>query len=166
MKKNITIWILSVLVIFLLINLMVMKNMFEKMDNMIIWELSQAQVEWDISFVARVDTWAQTTSIHAENIEIENAEKKQKDNIWKNISFSVINNNWEKEIFTKKIEDVRNVKTSEGNELRYYIMMDITAWNKTKSVLVNLNDREEMNYKLLLGRNFLEKDFLIQISEQ
>ena len=143
-----------------------MKNMFEKMDNMIIWELSQAQVEWDISFVARIDTWAQTTSIHAENIEIENAEKKQKDNIWKNISFSVINNNWEKEIFTKKIEDVRNVKTSEGNELRYYIMMDITAWNKTKSVLVNLNDREEMNYKLLLGRNFLEKDFLIQISEQ
>jgi hypothetical protein len=33
-----------------------------------------------------------------------------------------------------------------------------------KKVLVTLNDREKMKYPLLLGRNFLRNDFLVNVS--
>jgi hypothetical protein len=34
-----------------------------------------------------------------------------------------------------------------------------------KKVLVTLNDREQMKYPLLLGRNFLRDDFLVNVSQ-
>jgi hypothetical protein len=33
-----------------------------------------------------------------------------------------------------------------------------------KKVLVTLNDRENMKYPLLLGRNFLRDDFVVNVS--
>jgi hypothetical protein len=166
MNKNIAIWILSILFLFLQLNTYSLKNMLLQLDNKIIWESTNARVEWNISFIARVDTGAQTTSIHAENLKIKNEETDIKKNIWKKINFTIVNNSWKKETFTKIIKDVRKVKTSEWTELRYYVLMDILVKDTKKSVLVNLNNREEMNYKLLLWRNFLSEDFLIKINEK
>ncbi len=188
MKKNIIIWILSLVSVFAVMNLLVIKHSLDskpvskqsfkvyedfqnesaKLKNIkpVLWELVSAQVEDKIlSFEARVDTWAQTSSIHAENLKIENSEDKQKDNIGKNISFEIINNSGQKEKITKQIVDVRSVKTSEWSELRYYVMMHIQVAGRMKNVLVNLNDRDDMNFKLLLGRNFLSEDYLIEIKK-
>ena len=133
---------------------------------MTIGELVTANIEQSsLEFISRVDTWAESTSIHAENIVISNKSSSPEKNIWKSIQFDLRNNKWETITLTKKIEDVRTVRNAEKKEERYYVFMEIeVAWVK-KDILVNLNDREEMTYKLLLGRNFLSQDFLIHIKK-
>ncbi len=39
-------------------------------------------------------------------------------------------------------------------------------WNgKNKSIPVNLRDRSELEYKLLIGRNWLEGDYLVDVTK-
>lgn len=164
MIKNITIGILVIIILFLSVNLFSIQNNISKINDTTIWELVTAQIENNkLTFISRVDTGAETTSIHAEDIKIDNKSSKPEENIWKDIKFSLINNAWEKLTLTKKIIDVRTVKNAEKKEERYYVYMQIeVSWIK-KNILVNLNDREDMTYKLLLWRNFLLNDFLIKI---
>lgn len=51
------------------------------------------------------------------------------------------------------------IKTSEGRAKRLFVYLTVDWQGEEKRVLVNLNDRSEMKYLLLLGRNWLERDF-------
>ncbi|HEY9052869.1 MAG TPA: RimK/LysX family protein, partial [Gammaproteobacteria bacterium] len=55
------------------------------------------------------------------------------------------------------------VKTSEGKELRYKVPLTIKWKSTRKTVLVTLNDRRSMSYPFLLGRNWLQNDFLVDV---
>lgn len=115
--------------------------------------------EAGLSFNARVDTGAKTSSIHAENIVLDDTEQP----IGKAITFTLINKQGQSTQIQSIVDSVASVKTSEGKETRYNVILTIT-WKKiSKRMLVNLNDRSNMKYGLLLGRNWLRNDFVVDV---
>lgn len=107
--------------------------------------------------VARIDSGARSSSVHCDAI-------------------------WEEEMrgkkvlcchFLKRSKTVvrftrfkrRKIKSSNGQiEMRYVVNLKIRLGDCEKITQVSLTDRSTMNYSVLLGRRFLEKDFLIDVS--
>jgi len=110
---------------------------------------------------ARVDTGAQTTSIHAENIVID----LHGDPRGKAIAFDLVNQQGEVQRINTHVAKRILVKTSEGSENRYAVPLTLTlTWQQTsKTVLVTLNNRAHLRYRLLLGRNWLRGDYLVDV---
>ena len=117
----------------------------------------------DLTFAARVDTGAATTSVHVDKVVIEDESPKKSENVGKTVRFRMSNHNGQKEWVVRKIADVGVVKTSERKEERYKVKLTLECNAVKKRVLVTLNDRSKMQYPLLLGRNFLQNDFLVDV---
>lgn len=116
-----------------------------------------------ISFPARVDTGAKTCSLHVEQWKIENEAKKMRANKGKPIRFQVANNDGELVWLESTVAGYAIYKTSEKQERRYKVRLKLKWKDLEKSVLVNLNDRSHLEFPLLLGRNFLRGDFLVDV---
>lgn len=118
-------------------------------------------VEAGIRFKGRVDTGAASCSIHAEDIRVELAGDSQGNKI----SFRIINETGQSRLINTRIASVVKVKTSEGEEVRYKVPMTL-KWNHVeKTVLVTLNDRQKLKYRLLLGRNWLYGDYVVDVEK-
>lgn len=117
-------------------------------------------------FLSRIDTGARITSIHATNISIENGSKTPKDNIGKQITFTTINREGLPHTLTTPIVKVSTVKNSQGIEQRYVVELILSWRTIQKKIAVNLRDRSHMSYKLLIGRNFLTSDFLVDVDRE
>jgi hypothetical protein len=122
-----------------------------------------AEANSALDFRARVDTGAMTTSVHVEEWAIEDESEKMEDNVGKKIRFRMKNHKGESQWLESRIEEIGMVKTSEQQEARYKVQLTL-CWNDVKKqVLVTLNDRSHMKYPMLLGRNFLEGDFVVDV---
>lgn len=122
-----------------------------------------AEAHSELDFRARVDTGAMTTSIHVEEWAIEEESPDMVDNLGKKIRFRMMNHKGKSEWLESRIEEIGIVKTSEQQEERYKVQLTL-CWNDVKKqVLVTLNDRSQMKYPMLLGRNFLEDDFVVDV---
>jgi hypothetical protein len=108
---------------------------------------------------ARVDTGAQTSSIHAENIDID----LQGDPRGKPIAFDLVNKQGASQRISTRVTKQILVKTSEGSETRYAVPLTLTWQQHSKTVLVTLNNRAHLRYRLLLGRNWLRGDYLVDV---
>jgi hypothetical protein len=115
---------------------------------------------------ARVDTGATCCSIHCEKFEIKDAAEDPKTNIGKLVRFLIQppNSDSKGEWVESKIVDHVKVRTSEREDERYKVQLKLKVDDVEKKVLVTLNDRENMKYPVLLGRNFLRDDFLVNVS--
>ena len=124
------------------------------------------EVSTGLPLPARVDTGATCCSIHCEEYEIENADTDPKVNIGKPVRFLIQprDDDGEGEWVEAKIIDYVTVRTSESEDERYKVRLKLRVDDVEKKVLVTLNDREKMKYPLLLGRNFLRDDFLVNVS--
>ena len=112
-----------------------------------------------IELRARVDTGAQTTSIHAEDIEIDG----DGDARGKPIRFRVVNRLGQSAWVETQVAREITVRTSEGSERRYAVPLTLGWRQSSKPVLVTLNDRAQMRYRLLLGRNWLRGDYIVDV---
>lgn len=106
--------------------------------------------------VAKVDTGAEVTSLHAIDIQINRSTEGN------TVSFNApdLSNNR----FTLPLVDQQPVKVSNGETTnRPVIKLNLKVKNKVlKDVLVNLNDRSSMDDAMLLGQNALEAgNFLV-----
>ncbi len=125
----------------------------------------------EIQFRARVDSGAKSCSLHFEKIKIEDESKKENitelmtENIGKVIHFEIKNGNNKTHILTSKIAGYVIIKTSDKKEgkRRYKVPLTFRWKSMEKEVLVTLNKRNHMEYPLLLGRNFLKGDFLVDV---
>ena len=108
---------------------------------------------------ARVDTGAQTTSIHAEDIEIDSGGDAR----GKPIAFRIVNQQGQSQRVETHVAKQIVVRTSEGSERRYAVPLTLTLRQHSKTVLVTLNDRSQMRYRLLLGRNWLRGDYIVDV---
>jgi len=108
---------------------------------------------------ARVDTGAQTSSIHAEDIEIDAGGDAR----GKPIAFRLVNQQGQSRRVETHVAKQIVVRTSEGSERRYAVPLTLTLQQHSKTVLVTLNDRSEMRYRLLLGRNWLRGDYIVDV---
>jgi hypothetical protein len=123
-----------------------------------------------IPFRARIDTGAKSCSLHVEKIEIIDEEKSRLRNIGKTVRFLVKGENGKTEWIESKIAAAVRIKSSvfkNGEFDRRYKVRLTLQWKEfRKEVLVTLNDRTEMAYPLLIGRNFLRGDFLVDVDQK
>lgn len=107
-----------------------------------------------IGLIGRVDTGARTTSLHAEAIEVGES----------TVSFMLIGPGGERVPMHKPIAEIATVRSATGSEERVFVELTLQHGGLAKPVLVNLKDRSHMNYPLLLGRNWLKDDYVVDIS--
>ena len=109
---------------------------------------------------ARIDTGAKTCSMHAENI----IEKKVEGRTY--IQFTSENIDRKKQSFYKEIIKKQRVRSSTGDVTnRYVIKMAVEMGGRIHEVNVNLNDREDLRYNFLVGRNLLMGDYVVDVSQ-
>jgi hypothetical protein len=118
-----------------------------------------------IEYLARVDTGARITSVHALDIEVAGGASDQKDNIGKMVTFSTENEKGERKQVTTEIIRVAKVRNAQGVEYRYVVDLNLNWQGLDKSGHVNLRDRSVMSYKLLIGRNWLSDDFVVDVNK-
>ena len=121
------------------------------------------EVSSGVPFPARVDTGATTCSIHYEALEIEDAAVSPEDNIGKRVRILIESPNGKQEWIRAKIVDRVTVRTTTDDDERYKVRLNLRWQDVEKKVLVTLSDRNKMKYPLLLGRNFLRGDFLVDV---
>ena len=121
--------------------------------------------ETGLSFLGRVDTGAATTSIHATDIEFEEGAALEAP-VGARVFFSIHDEEGQSRRLSAKVEKVQATRTSEGREERLCVYLWLELDGVRKKVLVNLNDRSAMRYALLLGRNWLEDDFLVDVARR
>ena len=121
--------------------------------------------ESGLIFKARVDTGAKSCSLHVEEMKVVGEVEGWKENIGKVVRFKVRNGSDKTKPIECRIKNFVLIKTSGHVERRYKVPLTL-SWNGgavEKKVLVTLNDRKGMDYPLLLGRNFLSGDFLVDV---
>ncbi len=122
-----------------------------------------AEAESELDFKARVDTGATTSSVHVEEWAIEDESPIMEENIGKKIRFRIMNHRGESEWLESRIAEIGSVKTSEQREDRYKVELTLCWQDVKKPILVTLNDRSHMKYPMLLGRNFLAGEFVVDV---
>lgn len=123
--------------------------------------------ETGLRYDARIDTGAANTSLNAFDLKIEGGSaKRMKDNIGKMIWFTTQNGKGEQKRLSSKIVKTSTVSNSQGTETRYIVALNVGFDGKSRQVHVNLRQREHMDYKLLIGRNWLKDRYVVDVAEK
>ncbi|MEC4724898.1 RimK/LysX family protein [Shewanella sp. D64] len=123
--------------------------------------------ETGLNYQARIDTGAGNTSLHAYDLEIEGGSaKKMKDNVGKMLMFTTENEAGEQKRLKGEIVKTSTVSNSQGRETRYMVELHIGENGHERKVKVNLRDRSHMDYKLLIGRNWLNGRYIVDVSDK
>jgi len=105
-----------------------------------------------------------------QKITIEDKVAKRVKNVGKTVRFLVMNEQGKEAWIEAKIAKAVRVKSSVFDNGEYdhrYKVLLTFEWNGfRKEVLVTLNDRTNMEYPLLVGRNFLAGDFLVDVDKK
>jgi len=125
------------------------------------------EVTSGLPFSARVDTGATTCSIHAIKWVIEDQARRPPDNIGRPIRVLIKNEKgdeaWVDTVVAARVRVRSSVQNEDDYHGRYKVRLPL-EWNGVKKeVLVTINDRTDMDYPLLVGRNFLSGDFLVDV---
>jgi hypothetical protein len=110
--------------------------------------------EASMDLLARVDTGARTTSVHAEGIKVDGGF----------VSFELAGPCGARVPMRLPIAKTQEVRSATGSEERIFVELTLEHDGRAKSVLVNLKNRSHMTYPLLLGRNWLKDDYVVDVS--
>jgi hypothetical protein len=105
---------------------------------------------------AKLDTGARNSSLNATNI----VEFKRQGETF--VRFELTN--WKGRVETKEAQVIRVAKIKQHNsepEQRPVVRIGLCLGNISKQVEVNLVNRSNFNYPMLIGRSFLKGDFVI-----
>lgn len=109
---------------------------------------------------SRVDTGADTTSIHAEDIQL--IEKDGKRYVSFVLIDAVTGSSYPQEL---RLRRRVLIKQSGGPDQRRYVVRMWVSMGETRSRIdVNLTDRSDFKYPLLIGRNFLTDTMIVDVS--
>tara|TARA_B100001063_G_scaffold235522_1_gene254191 strand:+ start:42170 stop:42607 length:438 start_codon:yes stop_codon:yes gene_type:complete len=112
---------------------------------------------------AKIDTGAYSTAIHAHKIWIEEIDEKVY------LNFELLDPQKEKyrklTIRTANFYQ-KNVRSSNGRiEKRYMIKTKMTLGGRRRTTDLSLTNRGKMKYPVLVGRKFLKKGYLVDVSK-
>lgn len=112
---------------------------------------------------AKIDTGADTSVLHCEDFDI--TEKNDQ----RFITCHIKPHLEDEEILTITfpIHRERVVKSSFGQtETRHIFVTKIRMFDQLYDIKLSLRDRSSMSYPMLLGRNFISKKFLVDVSKK
>lgn len=115
----------------------------------------------DIQLEARIDTGADTSSVHAEKIQL--VEKDGKRYV-RFVLFDTDGNEIQQELRLRRTVLIK-AKVGEP-ERRYVVRMWVTLGETRSRIDVNLSDREDFEYPFLVGRNFLVDTMIVDVSRR
>lgn len=111
---------------------------------------------------AKLDTGARSSSLHAFDLE----ELEQGGQPW--VRFSI--HPWQRSaedstVVTCPVHDVRPVRSSSGHvEERVVVLMDLVLVGRTITAQVSLSNRDEMGFRMLVGREALRQGVVVDSS--
>lgn len=112
----------------------------------------------------RVDTGAKTSSLHVDNIEAETRGEEE----W--VSFDIhpdIHNVQRVVRRSSKLKEIRLIKSSNAaKEQRYVIETMMSMGGRAWPIEVTLTDRSSMSYLMLLGRQAMMNNILVNPSQE
>ncbi|MBC2932038.1 RimK/LysX family protein [Nocardioides sp. zg-1228] len=121
--------------------------------------LPQAGVPW---VKAKIDTGARSSSMHAFDLEAHERDGQQR------VRFSI--HPWQRSDddlveLDLPVLDRREVRSSNGQaEQRYAVALDVTLAGRTITTEMTLSNRDEMGFRMLIGREALARGFLVDAS--
>ena len=110
---------------------------------------------WGVKLPARIDTGAAQTSLDARDMVI-------KGDI---VDFKLPEKYGGLQL-SLPIVARKTVRSAEAREQRPVVMMEFCLGSKHIRTRVNLNDRSKVKYPLLVGRNALKKDFIVDCMKE
>lgn len=118
----------------------------------------------DLQFNAKIDTGAQSSSIHAEDIKTFEKIENGKPVLY--VTFQTRDESFQARTYTRPVVKVGEVKSALGVSKRYYIREKIWIGNAYHYVNVNLADRSHLKRKFLVGKNILDEGYLVNTALQ
>jgi hypothetical protein len=118
--------------------------------------LPQAELPW---VKAKIDTGARSSSIHAFDLEVFVQDGRDR------VRFSI--HPWQKSDddhveLSLPVLDTREVRSSNGQvEKRYAVALDVVLAGRTLTTVMTLSNRDEMGFRMLIGREALERGYLV-----
>ncbi|MCF6340763.1 MAG: RimK/LysX family protein [Sulfurimonas sp.] len=117
--------------------------------------------ELKITLKSRIDTGATTTSIDAKNIVAFERDGKK----W--VRFDILDSNNKSITLKKKIEKSITVKRHQTQgQRRYVVKMRLNISNLSIYGNISLTDRSNYKFPILIGRNFLQGNAIVDVSLQ
>ena len=109
---------------------------------------------------SRIDTGADTTSIHAEDIQL--VEKDGKRYVRFVLIDAVTGSSHQQELRLRRRVLIK--QSGGADERRYVVRMWVMLGEIRSKIDVNLSDRTDFEYPLLIGRNFLMDNMIVDVS--
>lgn len=118
--------------------------------------LPGAKVPW---IKAKLDTGARTSSLHAFDLE----EVRRDDDDFVRFGIHPWQDTGEDAVVVElPIHDRRHVRSSSGHaEERIVVLMDIVLQGRSVTAEVTLTNRDEMGFRMLIGREALRQGFVV-----
>ena len=110
---------------------------------------------WRVKLPARIDTGAAKSSLDARGLRVHEDR----------VEFKLPQKYGGTHLFLPII-DWRHVRTPEGLERRPIVELEICLGSRRFHTLVNLTDRSMVKYPLILGRNFLKENFVVDVKRR
>ena len=123
--------------------------------------LPGAGVPW---IKAKIDTGARTSSLHAFDVE-----EFRRDDGADAVRFGV--RPWQDSdedavVVECPVHDRRTVRSSSGHtEERVVVLMDVKLLGRTMATEISLTNRDEMGFRMLIGREALRQGFMVDAGE-
>ena len=126
------------------------------------WNENVDLPEWGIKRLgAKVDTGAQTSALHVENVEPIGRGR---------IRFDVVVHRVKRDRHfpvTARVVRRARVRSSNGHyDVRYFVETTVRIGSVEKTIEISLVDRGKMAHRMLLGRSALRGDFVVDVSRR
>jgi len=124
------------------------------------------RVEWvrfkepDFEIQARIDTGAKTSSLHAINIR----EQQVSGELF--VQFEALDQDGKRHTLVRRVVTKTNVRNNAGEASKRYVIRErISIGGRVHDINVNLNDRSDLRYRFLIGRNLLIGNYIVDVSK-
>lgn len=119
-----------------------------------------------LRLLARIDTGAKTSSLDATNIELFERLFESNTETWVRFTVEDPANKETVEIESKLVRTARIKKHGAESERRHIIKLWTQLGKVNKCVEFSLTDRSNFKYPVLIGRNFLNGEFVVDVSKK